>query len=247
MLNKNLIPSLIFFIVIASGVMFLTFSTGKSEENNNYLTIKVLGNKLISAEDYLIFTKLKNNPEKFNIAIVRDRFEKHPYIDQVNAKIENGILNIQVKEKRINALVISSIDQLLITDRFELLPVFSQKVNLNLPVLFADSINVKESFAINNQVKCAFKIIEAAKLTNKSLSDKISEINIRDANVELSLSGIKPKVLLGMGNEVKKIFYLDILLEGVSGSNRITDSSDYIDLRYKNEIYAGNFEKPGTI
>jgi cell division protein FtsQ len=120
---------------------------------------------------------------------------------------------------------------------------------IDLPVI--SNANVQNNFTVfsfqeSDDVVEAFKIIEAAKLSSIELSKKLSEIDLRNGNeILLSFSGIKPPVIFGKGDEAKKMVYLEIMMDGMPKGNNLVDNSDYIDLRFANEIFLGKAEETG--
>ncbi len=84
-------------------------------------------------------------------------------------------------------------------------------------------------------------------MTDEDLGKKLSEINLRNGrDIILLFSGLKPPVIFGKGNTSKKILSFDQLMSDADNSNKeIVMNSSYIDLRFDNEIFLGNYDKTG--
>ena len=70
-------------------------------------------------------------------------------------------------------------------------------------------------------------------------------LNVLYRDIILFISGIKPPVILGKGNIAKKIYSFNQLLEEGNSNKEIVMNSSYIDLRFNNEIFLGNYDNTG--
>jgi cell division protein FtsQ len=92
----------------------------------------------------------------------------------------------------------------------------------------------------------AFKIIDAAKKTNMNIYKRISEIDLRKGgDIILNMTGIKTPIVFGRGEEARKMSYLEIIWDGILDGNSLIRESDYIDLRFANEVYIKQTEIAG--
>jgi hypothetical protein len=97
-----------------------------------------------------------------------------------------------------------------------------------------------------DEIKQAFKIIDAAKLANEGILKRLSEINLRHGgDIILTFSGIKTPVIFGKNGAAKKLVYLDIIWDDMVSGKNLVENSEYIDLRFANEIYVGKSENTG--
>jgi cell division protein FtsQ len=123
---------------------------------------------------------------------------------------------------------------------------FSDTKLADLPIIrnSAETFQIKPlGFFRNPDVVDAFKIIEAAKKTNMNIYKRISEIDLRNgSDIILNLTGIKTPIVFGRGEEARKMTYLDIMWDGILDGNSLIRESDYIDLRFANEIYVKETE-----
>ncbi len=216
--------------------------------------IELSGNNLLSENDYLTSADLSDIAADKNLSLpeIKDRFDKHPYLE--NADVEyagSGVVKVVLTEKKLMAIIINNGEPYFITNSFEILPMLSNTKFGDLPVISnAGTLNNFAPLSIqkSEDIVEAFKIIDAAKLTNTEISKKISEINLRNGgDIVLTLSGIRPPVIFGRGEEAKKMIYFEIMFEGMNNGNDLVDNSEYIDLRFANEIFLGKSQGTGLI
>lgn len=214
--------------------------------------IQITGNNLLSEGDYLSFTKLNDRSgyDEITLPVIKSRFESHPYVERADVEYLSGnIAKVVLTEKKIEAVLLYNGEPHFITEDFEILPVLPNTKFTDLPVISNPKIQKQLrplSICVNDDLVQAFKIIEAAKLANENIAQKLSEINLRNGGeIILSFSGVKPPVLFGRGEAAKKMVYLDIMWNGIVEGNNLVENSDYIDLRFANEIYIGAAQKTG--
>ena len=249
--NSKIIGVLI-FIALMSGVLYLTIFVKKGINKGEIKMIQITGNNLLGASDYLKFAKL-DDPTKYSglsLPVIYDRILKHPYV--ANADVEyDGVseVNIEVVEKKIKAVVLSGEEPMFITDQFELLPLFGNTKFNDLPIIsnLPPGEAYKPLSKLNtDEIKQAFKIIDAAKLANEGILKRLSEINLRHGgDIILTFSGIKTPVIFGKNGAAKKLVYLDIIWDDMVSGKNLVGNSEYIDLRFANEIYVGKSENTG--
>lgn len=257
--NNSSIISLFLCILLAGLIGYLTFfvNTGYKKPVPEQITVE--GNRLLSGDDYLAFTKLENkNYTKFSEAVIKDRFEKHPYISHADVELSKNHLRVNTTEKDIKALIIINSEPCLISADFQVLPLFNSIHELDLPLI----TNIKNAEKIkflsnlkNENIAQAFKIIDALKeLRNAALLNNLSEINLESGSglvyeddVVLNFSDLKPAVIFGRGDEARKAVSLETLWENLDKGELMLDSVDYVDLRFANHIYFGTLNKTGGI
>ncbi len=209
--------------------------------------IEITGNNLLSETDYLTFSQLDNlkGYENVTLPLIKDRLEKHPYVVSADVELENqNKTKVILTEKKIMAVVLGGREPYFITVEFQILPLFTNTKFSDLPVISnpkkSDSLKPLEVFKDEDIIE-AFKIIDAARLTNKNILKRLSEINLRNGgDIILSFSGVKPPVIYGKGEPAKKMVYLELMWEGIINGSSFTEESDYIDIRFANEIYVGS-------
>jgi cell division septal protein FtsQ len=240
------------FVVLISCLIYLSFF-GKEKTNKGEIRmIDVTGNSLLSEEEYLNFTKLNDIPqyEGLTLPVIKNRFEKHPYIERADVEYAgNNKVKVVLHEKKIKAVLLDNGEPYFITDEFQVLPVLQNSKFVDLPIISNAQIEkqvVPLSTLKTEGITEAFEIIDAAKLANAEILNSLSEINLRSGgDIVLTFSGLKPPVIYGRGQAAKKMVYLDIMWQGIVEGKNLIDSSEYIDLRFANEIFVGTTEKTG--
>jgi len=244
------------FIILLLGIAYLVYHSNKIDKNEIIESVKVTGNRLLSENDYLTFTRLSelSNKNKFSLPVIKSRFEKHPYVLKADVKfISEKKVKVFLIEKRIYGVIIRGSEALFVAEGFQVLPVFPNTKVFDFPVIS----NIDEERTLkplkkfrNKDIVQAFKIIDAIHITSEKLWSKLSEINfksqinfINENDIVLTISGINPSVIFGRGNEASKIVGLETLLKGFSNDKNFLAESDYIDLRFNQSIYIGNTQR----
>jgi hypothetical protein len=115
---------------------------------------------------------------------------------------------------------------------------------IDIPVLsnIKGSNDLKPLRKLNNEdIIQAYKIIDASGLTNMSMLRDLAEINLRNGgDVVLTFSGLSMPVIFGRNFEAQKLASLESLLNNYFVNNT---ESDYIDLRFYNDIYIGHIQR----
>jgi cell division protein FtsQ len=249
--NYGKILGTILFILLISCILYLTFFSTKKINNGNIEMIEISGNNLLNENDYLMFTRLNDLSFNHNIPIrvIKDRFEKHPYISRVDVEENDNKAKIILSEKKIIAVILNNAEPYFLTEDFQVLPMFSDTKLADLPIIRNSSENYQIkplNFIKNSDVKDAFKIIDAAKKTDTNIYKRISEIDLRKGgDIILNMTGIKTPIVFGRGEEARKMSYLEIIWDGILDGNSLIRESDYIDLRFANEVYIKRTEITG--
>jgi cell division septal protein FtsQ len=244
-------------ILLILFIGYLVFFVNNDYKADAEKTVSISGNILLPENDYLVFTKLENrvDEKKLGASVIKSRFEKHPYIERARVEL-NGKNDIRITavEKNIKAVIIVNSEPFLISDDYQVLPLFPNINSVDVPVIsnIRTSEKVKElSYLKNNDMIQAFRIIDAAEaLSNKQISRNLSEINFNSTlgaryenDIVLSFSGMKPAVITGRGDEARKMICLETLWENMSSGKLAVENNDYIDLRYANNVYFGSLTR----
>jgi len=250
--NKNILPTAV-LVTILFGIIYIVLFTNDVYSEGIIKMVEIKNNRLLSAEDYLAFTKMDNQTpiEEIPLPIIKTRFAKHPYIETTDV-LRSGSekVEINITEKNIVAVILKEGNSYFITDEFQILSVLTNTQLLSFPLItnLKDEKNIiAGSIYKTDEIIEAFKIIEAARLTNENISSKLSEINFRNGgDIILTFSGVECPIIFGHNEEAKKMVYLDIMWNEILGSKKILLESNYIDLRFSNDIYVaksmGNVE-----
>jgi cell division protein FtsQ len=245
MKNKSEIKHFILFFVVLSLIGLFAFNLERSEIND-IRKIEIVGNKFLSSEQYLNYSQLNklDNFPKISMSLIRDRLEKHPYINNIDIHIvERGIIKIKVYEKKMDAVLLSNSKQFMISNMAEIIPWLPSTKNIDLPVIISNSnkeiIEVFSSAVQYKNLFSALKIISTAEIYDQNLYENISEINLRNSgNISLLLSNLQSPIYFGQNNEIEKTVFLSKIFKQIKG-NKITEFLDYVDLRFNEMVYLG--------
>lgn len=238
------IASLIFVILIGI-VLYLSFGL-ESTDKIEISLIQLEGNQHLPEDKYFEYAKLqeKTDYNLLTLQLIRDRFQKHPYIKQVVVGYEgDGRVKVSIIEKEFKALLLANGNKFLMTKEMEILPVLESAQNINYPVVQIESdkqsIAPFQSAKNNEELKTSFKILTAAKLLNPGLYDNLSEIDLRNIkNTIIYFSSVDYPVILGRENEIKKMVVFEKLWESIKTvqANKLLE---YVDLRFSDKVYLG--------
>jgi len=243
---------LLLFVVLIGWVLYMSAASGRRELDNEIKLITVTGNALLNENEYLAFANLDKDEylKNMTLPVIKLRLEKHPYVKRADVELsKNNEVHININEKTIKAVLSNGNKVFLATDEFEVLPFFQSARIADIPMitnLSNDMLLEKNEILKTPGLVEAFKIMDAAEMTNEEISKKLSEINLRyGGDIILLFSGIKPPVILGRGNTAKKICEFNELLNGDNFDKESAMNSAYIDLRFNNEIFLGDVVNTG--
>ncbi|MDX1700720.1 MAG: FtsQ-type POTRA domain-containing protein [Melioribacteraceae bacterium] len=221
----------------------------EGSEINNISHIKILGNKFLSAEQYLEYSQLSDivNEDDISPSIIRDRLSKHPYIKNIDVvKEERGIVKILIFERKFDAVILQNSEKFLICESAEIVPLVKSTSNINLPVIINNLKNYKadvfSNACSNDRLFQALKIITTAEIYDQVLFNNISEINIYNENISIQLIDFPSLIYFGIDHEIEKTVYLSKIFKRIK-RNKYSDYLDYIDLRFEELVYLGFDEK----
>lgn len=241
---KNIF-SLLFLIILVSSLIYFSIVV-KNNFKVEIRTISIEGNNFLAKENYLSFARLLNKKDYkyLTLQIIKDRIEKHPYVLKADVCYEgNNKVHVKIFEKNIDAILLDKVDQYLITDKMQVLPILESTINIDYPVItnvyLQDSIKVLSSIKKNIDVLTATKIISAVKFANPDLYNYLSTIDLQyGGEISIYFSDLNYYLLIGRENEVKRVLYFSTLWNILKG-NEINKYMEYVDLRYGGHIFLG--------
>lgn len=246
-MSPDLKHSMLLVITIVI-IGILAFSL-EGSEINNISYIKMIGNKFLSEEQYLVYSQLSEivNKDELSPSIIRDRLSKHPYIRNVDViKEERGIVKVIIFERKFDAVLLQNSEKYLICQSAEILPLMKSTSNINLPVIINNlkdfNAEVFSNACNNDRLFQALKIITTAEIYDQILFNNISEINIYDEHLSIQLIDFPSPIYFGRDNEIEKTVYLSKIFKRIK-RNKYSDYLDYIDLRFDELVYLGFDEK----
>jgi cell division septal protein FtsQ len=251
--KRGKILGTIVFVVLISLLFYLIFFLAERNGKGEIEMIEVMGNNLLNEADYLNFTMLGNSGSiNVPLPIIKDRFEKHPYVKSAEVEYStNKYAKVFLTEKKIMAVVLIEPEPYFLTEEFQLLPMFINTKFVDVPVISNPGVERSTrplNYLRNENLVQAFKIIDALKMTNQKLSSSLSEINLRNGgDIILTFSGLKAPVIFGKNGASRKMVYLEMLWDKILERQGIVENSEYVDLRFANEIFIGSTEKTGLL
>ena len=233
---------LVVFLVLIIGFSYLMISGSKASYKEVYNQIEVIDNTLLPAKEYLRYAGLSNSTKYTELTLldVKTKIEKHPYLRKAEVEFDgvNKIL-VEVQEKEIKAALLQKNELKLLTGDLETLPLFPPAAIKELPVISNLSMNGKNSFNEKDML-FAFRIIDALSLSDTNVRKNLAEINLRKGgDVILTFTGLKFPVLFGKNDEVRKALVLKNLWQQLINNENAIESTEYLDLRYKNKVFIG--------
>lgn len=246
--NRIKISSIIFLIVII-GVLIGASISIDDEEQTSIKLIELNGNVHLPKAEYYRFANLEDASLYGTLtpAIVKDRLEKHPYIQQVDAILNENTLVITIFEKKFEALIMHGNKECLVTVDNIKIPKLPHSEKIDYPIisnpLHDQKVNNFESVLSNSDIVTGLKIISTLKLIDPDLYENLSEIDLREGkDIVLQFSHFNFPIVLGRNNEIDKIMYLDQLVQSLD-KKLLLNGLDYIDLRYSKHIYLGKSDE----
>lgn len=248
------ILSILLFGVIVISILYLSLFKYNEKGKEVIKMINISGNNLLSKDIYLRFADLdaKSVYDDLTLNTIKKRLEEHPYIAKADVKSDGrGNVDVKIREKEIYAVLLNNGEPFFLSNNFELLKIYEYTTYSDIPVISNAKVleKITPSKVLRNEdIIEAFKIIDAAKVTDIELSKKLSEINLKHGgDVVLTFSGVSYPIVFGRGSESKKMIYLSLIWERINKFNNDLKNTQYIDLRFANEAYIGKKENTGLI
>ena len=231
-----------FFFVLLIFLLFYLILLPKKMIKKRITKIELIGNNFLLQNDYLKQTKLLgvSDYNELSLAVIKDRLEKHPYISKADVETKGKEINAYITERKMIGLILKGTELYFVSDNFEILPLMPNTKLIDLPVISNPDEKIKPfDFIKNEDLIDAVKIIETTKLIDDAMLNRLSEINLRNGgDIILTFSGYHVPVILGRGNEAKKMVYLESFLKN-QNLNEMAKNTSYIDLRFAGNIYIG--------
>ncbi|MFA7228685.1 MAG: FtsQ-type POTRA domain-containing protein [Melioribacteraceae bacterium] len=245
MKNLGKILSAAFLIISLGGLLYLAAGT-RSGHGDKIKTIAVEGEYHLTKEQYLNFANLSDESsyQNLRLQIIKDRIEKHPYVQNADVRFDGaGKVLIKITEKVFDSILIADSSQYLLTEGLQLLPMLPDTKKIDYPVIsnafFGSRPKILSNLRKNLDIVTASKIISAVRMTNPELGNDFSSIDLQNGGeILFYLSSTDYPVMIGRGNEIKKVIYFNTLWQSIKGKE-INNFLDYVDLRYGGHVYLG--------
>lgn len=247
-LPKHIIAAVLFLIAIGA-IAYMSFGV-KAADIDKIKYISLEGNIHLSKESYLKYAMLsnRNSLSSLTVQIIKDRVEKHPYVSSADVRYDgNNKVTVKITEKNFESMLFLNDEQYLITDKLQVLPVLENSRQIDYPVIanvqLNNAVKMLSSIKKNYDVLTAAKIIGAVKLANPEMHDALSSIDMQNGGeINVYFSSFDYPVMLGRGNELRKILYFSNFWNFLKGKE-LNNYMEYVDLRYGGHIFLGLLEQ----
>jgi cell division septal protein FtsQ len=251
-ISKSNIISIIILVLLIGTIVgtAVSYPSKKNEKKISFISLD--GDYHLLEKDYLEYAGLldKENFPKLTLQIIRDRIIKHPYVQNADVAYSENKVLITIKEKNFESILMKGENQFLLTDKLHVIPLLTGTQKIDFPIIAEPYLknSIKEFISLkkNHDVLTAAQILTAVKLVNSKLHDNISSLNMKNGGeIELYLSSGDYPVIIGRGNEIKKIISFNSFWDVIEGKE-YSNYLEYVDLRYSNHLYFRLFEPKTT-
>jgi cell division septal protein FtsQ len=248
--RRSKILGLIIFLIILSTLSFVALMPAKKQDGKQIKSINLFGNYLLPQDSYLKFAMLNEarNSTEITLTILKARLEKHPFVNSVEVVLsEFNNAKVNIYEKNPVAILIANDQTFLLSDELQLLPLFSNTKLIDLPIInnpkYVNQYRVLE-YVQHAEIIEAYNILYAIKNLNEEMFKNLSEINLNSVDdITLTFSGIRPLIKFGRNEIPKKVLSLNSIWFEIKDESNELSQSDYVDLRFTNQIYFGKAEE----
>jgi len=180
MYGKVRLLGILFFAVVILVIVYLSISL-ETEQSYQVSLIEIDGNSLLAKDDYYQFANLfdKSNYQNLTLQIIKDRLDKHPYINYADVKFDgNEKVTATLFEKNIESLLLVKDLEYLVSEDLEILPILPNLQNVNYPVIrdpkLEGEVEVLRKIEKKSDVLTAYKILATLELISPELFDMFS-------------------------------------------------------------------------
>lgn len=248
--TKSKIVGLIIFLITVSALFFAALMPVKQQVGKHVKSVNISGNHLLPQGSYLSFAKLNDaqNSVEVTLPILKARLEKHPFISSAEVEIsEFNNAKVFVHEKNLVAIVMCDDQTFLLSDELQLLPLFSSTKFIDLPIINNPKYGRRYKaleYLQSQEIIEANNILYAIKSSNEEMFKNLSEVNLNKGDdITLTFSGVHPIVKFGRNNIPQKVLSLNSIWDEIKNVDNGLSQSDYVDLRFTNQIYLGKAEE----
>jgi len=242
----QILKSLIFVGIIGLIIYFSISLQGYDDPTIEI--IELTGCYHLSEDQYSKSSNLddKESYKQLTLRVVKDRIEKHPYVESAEVKFETtGKVLVTITEKMFDTILIIDGKQFLITEKLQVIPVMLYTRGLDYPVIRNphESSGIKALEVINKRehpdILTACKVITSFKLINSELYEVLSELDLNSGmGISAYFSTFSYELKLGNEDVIRKVIYFNSWYERIK-NNGLGEYLDYVDIRFANHIFVG--------
>ena len=232
----------IILVVIYLSVTLQGYDEAKIE------VIELRGCFHLSEDQYYKSSNLedKESYSELTLRIIKDRIEKHPYVESAEVQFEsNGKVIVDITEKKFEAILIIDEKQFLLSENLQVLPLMLYTRSLDYPLIrnpkLEDEVRISEYLTMTKQpdLILADKIISTIRLINSGLYEVLSEIDLNNGKgITAYFSTMSYELRIGRNDVIKKIISYNMWRDKYR-EQRFDEILNYVDLRYDNHIFIG--------
>ncbi len=228
--------------MLVSTLIFLFTQSIEEKSTIIVQSVDIQGNKLLSKADYLKFVSMTEFPakEKIAIAVIKDRFSKHPYVQ--NARIEvhsDKSLTVHLEEKEIVANILIEGEMFFYTINRQVVPHLKNSRMIDFPLIMTDRVSKKSVNKVlrSENLENCLQVIFASKIYSQELYQKISQIFSSNEELKIALSNLDSEIFFNPNSIPSNIIALSEVVEKLNNNSELKQSFTKIDFRFEDHIF----------
>lgn len=247
---KRYLVAGILFVFVFSVIIFL-FSQAENEKSSRIVkSIDIKGCKMLGKEDYLNFISMTKFPskEKISLAVIKDRFLKHPYVKNARVEIHyDKSLTIHLKEKEIVANVLVEGKMHFYSSEREILPLLKNTRVIDFPLIMSHDLSKASANKVFNseRMESALEFIFSAKILSTELYQKISQISSDENELRIALTDFDGEIIFGTKQIPANIIALGRMVEKFGMDQEFKTLFTKMDFRFDDHIFLTKKELVG--
>lgn len=236
--------------IVAGALLLLIVSTmiflfTQSDAEKSVIIVKAVdikGCNMLSEDDYLAFVSMTLFPtqEKISLAVIKDRFHKHPYVQSARIEVHSdNSLTVHLIEKNIVANILIDNEIYFYSIDRQVIPHLKNTRSVDFPLIMSDEVSKPAMNKIikNQSLENSLKIIFAAKNYSDDLYQKISQIFTEREKLKISLSHIDSEIYFDPDKIPSNVIALTKLIERFRENPELDQNFIKIDFRFADHIF----------
>lgn len=239
---KQYLVTGILFVLVLSVIIFLFTQTENEKSSHIVKSIDIKGCKMLGKQDYLKFISMTIFPskEKISLAIIKDRFLKHPYVE--NARIEihyDKSLTVHLTEKEIIANVLVEGTMHFYSSKREILPHLKNTRIIDFPLVMSNDLSQASANKVfkSEKMENALELIISAKIFSKELYQKISQISSDENELRIALTDFDGEIIFSSEQIPANIIALGRMVEKFGMNQEFKTLYTKMDFRFDDHIF----------
>lgn len=247
---KQYLVTGILFAFVFSVIIFLFTQTENEKSAHIVKSIDIKGCKMLDKDDYLQFISMTKFPskEKISLAVIKDRFLKHPYVE--NARIEihyDKSLTAHLTEKTIVANVLVEGKMRFYSSEREILPHLKNTRVIDFPMIMSNDLSRVSANKVfkSEQMENALELIFSAKIFSTELYQKISQISSDENELRIALTDFDGEIIFSAEQIPANTIALGRVVEKFGMNQEFNTLFTKMDFRFNDHIFLTKKELVG--